>query len=132
KKHVVIVVGLIAIALGATGFVNNFVGFLSILGVTVPPVGGIIIADYFILHKGEYKFGKGTRYGYLSMTAVISWIVACLIGYFWSWGIATINSMAIALVLYLILEMAFKNNQDKKFIGGFHVEDEYGKTVKEA
>ncbi|MCI9355004.1 MAG: cytosine permease [Firmicutes bacterium] len=130
KKKVVIIIGFIAIAVGATGIVNHFVTFLNILGILVPPVGGIIIADYFVCKKMSYQFGQGTKYGFLSITAVITWIISCIIGYFVSFGVACINSMVIAFVTYLVLEMLFKNSPNKKYIGGFYEEDDYGMTTK--
>lgn len=130
KKHVVLVVGVVAVALGASGLINNFVAFLNILGIAVPPVGGIIIADYFIVKKMKYQFGKGVRYGFVSIPAVISWVAACVVGFALNWGIGCINSMVVAFVLYLVLEACFKKNPDKKYIGGFCVEDENGNTTK--
>lgn len=130
KKRAVVVVGLFAVAIGATGIVNHFVVFLSILGVFVPPVGGIIIADYFVCKKCKYSFGAGTRYGFLSLPALISWIVACIVGFTLKTGIACINSMVGAFVIYLILDSIFHKNPDKKYVGGFCKENAYGMTTK--
>lgn len=130
KKKVVIVIGLIAVAVGASGVVNHFVAFLGILGVLVPPVGGIIIADYFICHKSTYQFGAGTRYGFLSIPAAVAWIVACVVGFLVHVGVACINSMVTAFVIYLVLEALFKNNPDKRYVGSFYEEDDYGMTTK--
>ena len=33
-------------------------------------------------------------------------------------------------VTYLVLEMLFKNSPNKKYIGGFYEEDDYGMTTK--
>jgi hypothetical protein len=38
--------------------------------------------------------------------------------------------MVIAFVTYLVLEMLFKNSPNKKYIGGFYEEDDYGMTTK--
>ena len=35
------------------GILDYFVGFLTLLGVKLPPVGGIIIVDYFILKRSR-------------------------------------------------------------------------------
>ena len=122
-------VGLIAVAIGASGIINYFLTFLNILGIMVPPVGGIIIADYFVLKKGKYQFGAGQKYGFLSLSAIISWVISCICGFVISFGIACINSMVIAFVLYLILEAAF-GKSEKKYVGGFYEEDDYGMVRK--
>lgn len=129
KKKCVVVVGLIAVAIGASGIINYFLTFLNILGIMVPPVGGIIIADYFVLKKGKYQFGAGQKYGFLSLPAIISWVISCICGFVISFGIACINSMVIAFVLYLILEAAF-GKSEKKYVGGFYEEDDYGMVRK--
>lgn len=132
NKHIVVlVVAAVAILAGATGVVNNFVAFLSFLGVTVPPVGGVVAADYFIMKKMNYNFGKGTRYGFISIPTVISWLAGAAVGNFVHWGIGAINALVVAFVLYLILEQIFKNDPDKQYVGGFYVEDEYGDLAKE-
>ncbi|WP_293149141.1 cytosine permease [Moritella sp.] len=38
---------------------NNFVGWLSFLSAAIPPIGGVLIDDYFLIHRGQYvEFAK--------------------------------------------------------------------------
>ncbi len=132
KKHVVLVIGPIATIGGALGAASSggFVTFLIVLGTVIPPVAGVVIADYFILHKSKYQFGTGTRYGFLSIPAIIAWIAGGAVGFTVSWGITSINALVVSAVVYLIVNSFFKKDPNKKFIFGFCVENEYGETNK--
>jgi cytosine permease len=130
KKRVTLVGGIIATILGAFGVANYFTSWLTILGTAVPPVAGILIADYFFFHKQKYEFGEGTRYGYISIPAIAAWIAGIIIGFTVHWGIACINSLVISMVIYVILMNLYKTNPDKKYLGGFCIENEYGETKR--
>lgn len=130
KRHVVIVLGIIATLIGALGVANYLVTWLIIMGTAIPPVAGIIISDYFVFKKGKYEFGKGTRYGNLSIPAIIAWGAGTVIGFTVVWGIACINALVVSFVVYTIFSTFFKANPDKQYIGGFCLENEYGETKK--
>jgi cytosine permease len=130
KKQVTLAGGIVATILGAFGVANFFTSWLTILGTAIPPVAGILIADYFLFHKSKYEFGEGTRYGYISIPAIVAWIAGIIIGFTVHWGIACINSLVISMVIYAILMNLYKTNPDKKYLGGFCVENEYGETKK--
>lgn len=75
-----------AILLGVAGLADYFVLWLIILGITIPPMASIIIADYYVLKKGKYQFGSGTKYVGIYWPALISWILASVVGYYVKWG----------------------------------------------
>lgn len=130
KKYVVLVFGILATIVGALGIANYFTTWLSLLGVGIPPVAGILILDFFFIKKRNYKFGKDANHGFCSVPAVISWIVGCIVGYTVSWGVAAINSMVVAGVLYIILSALLKNNENLLYVGGRYKETENGAVVK--
>ena len=99
KKPMTLVAGIIA-TLAAVWLYNNFIGWLSFLNATLPPVGAILVVDYF-LHKGNYAKGS-TPKETINIWAVLGVIAGALIANFWNWGIASINAMVVAIVLYLI------------------------------
>jgi cytosine permease len=103
KGHIVIVAGVIATAFGVWGLADHFVPWLILLGVGIPPVAGILIADYWILKRGGYVFGPGTRYAAWAWPAFAAWLASSGLGYIITWGIPSVNSIVIAFVLYLAL-----------------------------
>lgn len=101
KKHVTLTVGIVATLIGAAGLSDHFSSWLNVLGIGLPPMAGIILADYFFVHKMHYDFGTGTKYYAWNLVAFASWIIACLAGYFVTWGVASINSLVVGLVIYV-------------------------------
>ncbi|MDW7662636.1 MAG: cytosine permease [Bacillota bacterium] len=121
KSKIVLVLGVIATIIGAIGVVDYLVPWLILLGIGVPPVAGIIIADYFIIKKGKYEFERNTAYGDFSKPAFISWIIAAIAGYNITWGLSSINSLVIGFVVYIFLMKIFETSNIAVFSN--HEED---------
>ncbi|MFD0713756.1 cytosine permease [Paenibacillus sp. GCM10027626] len=100
KSKLVLVVGIIATIIGAAGMADHFVNFLLAIGIAVPPVAGVLIADYFLVHKQRYQFGKGTKYASVVWPAFVAWAIGIVAGVFIDWGIASLNSLIVALLVH--------------------------------
>jgi cytosine permease len=105
-----LIVGALGTLLSALGILQHLVGFLVLLGVAFPPVGAIIVVDYFLLrgHRKELdeaRSGAGLpqRVPLWNPVGLVSWLVASVAGYFLTWGIQSVNSLVIAGVLYFVL-----------------------------
>ncbi len=70
------IIGLIA---AATGFISNIVVWLLTIGLLVPPIGGIIIADYYVMRR-EHGFRVG-RDSAVNWAAIIAVVIGVLLGY---------------------------------------------------
>src|ERR671916_1904597 len=115
-----LVIGLISI-LGATwqGVLNYFLDFLLLIGTFFVPVFAIMLADYYILRRGEYSVRdllerSGGRYWFMGGFNVPAWaayVVGAGLALYWtrisplSFG-ATVPVFALTFVLYLILRFA--------------------------
>ena len=96
------IIGLIA---AATGVIGNIVGWLILLGLLVPPIGGTIIADFFYVRgKNGFKYERTAEYNWAAIIAVI---VGVVIGYYvnqnypnFLFGVPGIVS---SFIVYLIL-----------------------------
>ncbi len=89
------------------GVLEHFIDFLLILGVAIPPIGGVLIVDYFILKRDRVALAA-TRQK-LSLPATCEWmnpvgILAWLFGFLASYGvpsgIASLNSILASGLLY--------------------------------
>jgi cytosine permease len=106
-----LIVGIVGTVLSALGILSHFVNFLTILGVAIPPVAAIIVVDYFVLksHRRELAASRGSSYGLpawcpnWNAAGWLAWIAGGLIGYYAHWGIASINSLVVAAILYYVL-----------------------------
>jgi len=132
KKKIVLIVGTIATIIGAMGLGPLFAGWLVMLGVSIPPVAGIMIADYYILKKMDYKTEVGYRYGGIGLPAYISWVVATVLGFAINIGIQSLNALIIGFVSYLVLSIVFQKAGWKAYVGKGHILQEDGNTVVEA
>ncbi|MCQ9388478.1 cytosine permease [Brevibacterium sp. 50QC2O2] len=108
RKTVTITVGVLGSVLGAAGILDHFTTFLSVLGVLMPPVAAIMVAEYFIVKKwrGEIdvahteRLVPATQPNWIPLTLII-WAIASAVGFFVTWGIPAINSLVVAFVLYV-------------------------------
>ncbi|WDP91233.1 MAG: cytosine permease [Desulfobacter sp.] len=102
KKLLVLVNGAVGTIM-ALFLYNNFVGWLAFLNTMLPSIGGVIIADYFLVKKGNYGRLSNTRFDGIRPTAVIAWLAGVLAAKFIP-GIAPVNSVFCAVGVYLVAE----------------------------
>lgn len=107
KRPMVIVAGVIG-TVAAIWLYNNFVGWLSFLNATLPPVGAIITLDFF-LHSKEYADETPVRES-VNWGSVLGVVGGALAGNFISWGIASVNAMAVACLCYCTYTFLIKKH----------------------
>ena len=78
---------------------NNFVGWLNFLNATLPPVGIIVMLDYF-LHREDYRSGEDPVLT-LHWGSIAGVIAGALVGNFIPVGVTSLNSMFAAALCYL-------------------------------
>jgi cytosine permease len=78
----------------------NFVGWLNVLNCTLPPVGIILIIDYF-LSREDYLSGEEPAKA-VNWSAIIGVVLGAVVASLVHWGFPAINGMAVAAVCYLI------------------------------
>lgn len=102
-----LIVGAIGTLLSALGILTHFVGFLTILGVAFPPVAAIMVVDYYVLKTHRRALEATRRSSSLpswcpnwNAAGWVAWIAGALVGYYVHWGIASINSLVVAAIVY--------------------------------
>ena len=95
------IIGLIA---AATGLISNIVVWLITIGLLVPPIGGTIIADYYVMRR-EHGFSVG-RESAINWAAILAVVVGVVLGYWvhvqypnFLFGITGIVSSFVAYVI---------------------------------
>jgi len=112
RPVVTMIVGVIGIAMAIMGLADFLNTYISIIGAVVPPIMGIIIADYWVICKGNkdvWRPKKGVNWA-----GIISWVLAGGFALIETLGILTVFSPAldgviIAFVSYIILYKLLKN-----------------------
>ena len=109
RAAVTLVVGVIGSVLAAGGILQRFTDFLTVLGVAFPPIAGIMVAEYFIVRQWRGVLEESRERGAVPDEAptwvpatIVIWVVAALVGKFVTWGLPSINSLVVALVLYAV------------------------------
>ena len=104
-KYLTWVAGIIGTAL-AIWLYYNFCGWLNVLNCALPPIGMIVILDYF-KNRSKYE-GKHTE-------AVVNWfnvlgiIAAAAVANFVHWVIAAVNAMVVSAIFFFIGELTGAN-----------------------
>jgi cytosine permease len=103
------VFGVLGSILAAAGILDEFSGFLTVLGVVFPPVGGILVAEYFVVRRWRRELDESRTRGavpdeapnWVPATLVI-WVVSALVGGLVEVGLPSVNSLLLAFVLYAV------------------------------
>ncbi|MEV0318110.1 cytosine permease [Streptomyces sp. NPDC050658] len=110
RGAVTIALGVAGTALSAVGIMTHFTEFLSVLGVAIPPIGGIVVAEYWVVRKMRRPLDETREAGTLPATSptwvpmsLVIWAAAFCVGKFYDGGIPALNSLATAFVLYCVL-----------------------------
>ncbi len=102
SKHKVVVFNGIVGTIAAMWLYNNFVGFLTILGSTLPSIGAIILADYFILKRGKYEPFETMTFKAVNWVAILAWVCGVVIAKF-APGIPPINALLGSAIIYVVV-----------------------------
>ncbi|MCZ0716828.1 cytosine permease [Aerococcus kribbianus] len=103
-KKATIIMGVLATCL-AIFLYNNFTAYLSFLGAMIPPIGGIIIAHYFMYRESYQSQAISKTIDY---SAIIALLAGVLIGSLMTWGIACLNSLFITILVYVVINLVNK------------------------
>ena len=104
KKPMVLVSGILG-TLAAIWLYWNFCNWLNILNCTLPPIGIILILDYFINRKEYASADTKCEVNWFSVLGVVAGAVAANLI---KSGIPSITGMSIAAIIYLVGSIFFK------------------------
>lgn len=104
-----LIVGVAGTLLAAFGILQGFIPFLTVLAAAFPPIAGIMVAEYFVVKKFRPQLDATRGAETLPKTAprvvpatIIVWLIASLVGYFFTWGIPSITALVVSFVLYVV------------------------------
>lgn len=105
---IVVAAGALGTILAVGGITHYFIDFLLFLGISIPPIAGIYIADYFFVHNRNYQVENLARQPKIAYPAFIAWVLATLVAWMTTKGIFTLttipacDAVLTAFVLYLL------------------------------
>ncbi|MBU5465583.1 cytosine permease [Virgibacillus sp. MSJ-26] len=121
KYILAIIAGMIGTAFAIFGIYDHFIPFLNVLGVLIPPIGGIYTADFIVRHH-QYNFSNIDSIVKFRVNSMVTWCVATVLafmttprptgfGLFTITGSASIDAFLAAFIMQLIVGFFLKSKQ---------------------
>ena len=101
--------GVIGTVFAGMGILDHFVSFLLFLGIAIPPIAGIYVADFFFVHGQNYDTATLEQEPPIAYPAFIAWLGASAVAQataseaFTMTGIPSCDAILVSFALYLFL-----------------------------
>ena len=115
KRHLFVLGGAtVALVLAWGGIYKMLVPFLILLGTFIPPVGGVIMADYWLHRRGQFPSLEEPQPA-MNWAGIIAYVIASAIAYLTP-GIKPINGIIAAVLLYFVLSKLIPQTSNRRAI----------------
>jgi len=104
RKKLTIGGAAIGTVLAILGMYEWLVPYLLLLGTFIPPIGGVLMADFFYKHKMNYPKMADVEFNQLNWAGILSYIAASAVAYN-SPGVPPINGIVAAVVFYILFDI---------------------------
>ena len=104
----------VALVLAWGGIYNMLIPYLILLGTFIPPIGGVVMADYWLRHQGEFP-SLEERQPAFNWAGIIAYGLASAIAYI-APGVKPVNGIITAVILYFVLSKVIPQSSSKKLI----------------
>ncbi len=81
----------------------HLIPFLLLLGTFIPPIGGVIMADFFYRHRGSYPKIADAVIPPFNAAGMVGYALGCVAGYFTP-GIPPLNGILVAIIAYIVTD----------------------------
>ncbi len=122
RVHLVLAAGVVGTVL-ADFLYNNFVGWLVFLSVSLPPIGGVIIGDFYLRCRASYPDPENYQFRDINWAAMIAWGLAIGVsvispeeGVF---SIAPLNAIITAMLAYVLLYRVIYREESESLSGSY-------------
>lgn len=102
RSNTTLLVGLIGVLLAALGVLSHFMSFISLLTITITPIAGVMISDYFISKTYKEDAQK------FNWKGIISWICGVVLMLSMTSQIKNILGIVAAAAVYYMLQKMSK------------------------
>ena len=102
---------IIALVMAIFNISNYFLPMLNLLGTFVPPLGGVIIGDYFFNYKGKIPRLEYVKFKTWRFSPIIAYVLGCAAAYFggvFEIGMPALQGIVIAIIAAPITHYIFK------------------------
>ncbi|WP_417701618.1 cytosine permease [Pseudomonas sp.] len=117
RKTVTLAGAAIGTLLAIGGMYEMLIPFLILLGSIIPPIGGVIMADFFYGHRARYPKLADARLPAFNWVGLGAYLIGALSAYFSPW-VAPLVGIAVAALAYVVLFEANKALAGRQQVAG--------------
>lgn len=104
KKIIVVLLAISALATLTKPYQIGFLfSFLDLLGTVVPPLAGVILVDFYLLHKKNYPVLEETRFKSFNIMPWISWVISIVLANVLPFGLPSLSGLIFGGIIYFVL-----------------------------
>lgn len=130
KRRLLVIGGaIIGLVLAASGIYDFLVSYLTLLGTFVPPIGAVIMADYFVKRRGRLAAIGSVALPLVNWAGILAYFIGAATAYF-SPGIPPVNGIVASFAAYLIIDRLLGGGRDDGSSGATRAGDS-GKQNRE-
>lgn len=119
RRFIVLFCGVVGIIIAGLDIQNYYVPFISLLGAVIPVLGGVVIADFFIVsrtkyhwtgHKNIYEMNvlsEDLQHHKLNIATIPALIAGVWVSLAVKVGVASINGLLAAILVYILCSILF-------------------------
>lgn len=102
REKLILIFGVCGIILGTFGLYRYFSSWLSFLATVFPPMGGVVIANYFVIWKQKLPEVSKAKFPSFIILSFVAFAVGIASKYVLHFGFSTINALVVSFVLEAI------------------------------
>ncbi|MGY7986427.1 cytosine permease, partial [Klebsiella pneumoniae] len=97
----------VGIVLAIGGMYEMLIPFLVLLGSIIPPIGGVILADYWSARSGRYPLLQNARLPRFNWLGLGAYAAGAVVAYLSPW-IAPLVGITVSALVYIVLTLLSK------------------------
>ncbi|UII80998.1 cytosine permease [Flagellimonas sp. CMM7] len=102
RSKTTLLIGIVGILLAAIGILSHFMSFITLLTITITPIAGVIISDYYIAKTYQQKAQK------VNWIGILSWGTGVVLMLLMDSPIKNILGIVVGALVYYILKKIIK------------------------
>lgn len=106
RRTMTLVAAAVGVVLAIGGMYEMLIPFLVLLGSIIPPIGGVIMADYWYRHRGQYPTLASVSLPRYNLRGLSAYAVGAVLAYSSPWIAPLVGIGASALCYVVLLELS--------------------------
>jgi cytosine permease len=109
-RNVVVLTGIVGTAAALVGIADNLIEFLVVMGLLVPPIAGVYLADFFYFKRTDFSAGRLENRPPIRINAVVIGLGTGVVSTWMFYtersltSIGAVDSLLISIVAYIVLQ----------------------------